>query len=148
MVARPTYDEMILIGKSRHAYLSTASYDGVPHLIPICFAFDGQYFYSAIDQKPKRAVGKPLKRVRNILSNPNVALLLDHYEEDWRRIWYLLVMGSAHVLAKDDSHTRAFELLEDKYCQYRAMDLVGSSIIRIIPSRFINWSGEDKRVNL
>ena len=148
MVVIPTHDEMILIGKSRHAYLSTASSDGVPHLIPICFAFDGQYFYSAIDQKPKRAVGKPLKRVRNILSNPNVALLLDHYEEDWRRIWYLLVIGNAYVLEKDDSHTRAFELLEDKYYQYRAMDLVGSSIIRITPSRFINWSGEDKKVNL
>ena len=147
MVVRPTHHEMILIEQSRHAYLSTASCAGTPHLIPICFAFDGQHFYSVIDRKPKRAIGKPLKRIRNIASNPRIALLLDHYEEDWRRLWYLLVLGSARVLQQDDSYTSALVLLKNKYSQYRQMDLDKSSIIRITPSRFINWSGDDIRLN-
>src|SRR4029077_14156187 len=70
---------------ARVARLATADKSGQPHVIPICFVFDGQNFYSPIDEKPKRAAPTNLKRLRNIRENPKVTIVIDHYEEDWRK---------------------------------------------------------------
>ena len=72
-----------LIRSARIAHLGTADRSGQPHVVPICFACDGKYFYSPIDEKPKRTAPTKLKRLRNIGENPQVSLLIDHYEEDW-----------------------------------------------------------------
>lgn len=130
-----------VISRARVAHLATADAGGVPHLIPICFAYDGQRFYSVLDAKPKRGPLTRLKRVRNILSNPSVALLLDHYEEDWDRLWYALVSGEARLLEEGEDHTRAVALLREKYPQYREMDIAGNPVIEITPDR-VTWWGK------
>ena len=125
------------------ARLATADAQGTPHLIPICFTYDGNHFYSVLDRKPKRASLANLKRVRNILSNPAVALVLDHYEEDWARLWYVLVTGTAQIIQYDgqegEEHQRAIALLRQKYPQYRDMDIDQNPVIKITPLRTTSW---------
>ena len=73
--------------------LATADAQGRPHVIPICFALDGQSIYSVLDAKPKRGSLTGLRRVRNILANPHVSLVVDHYDSDWTQLWYILISG-------------------------------------------------------
>ena len=129
------------LSTARTGHLATADAKGVPHVIPCCFAFDGRRIYSPLDQKPKRTSLRRLKRVRNILDNPSVALVVDHYEEDWRRLWYILVTGSAEVLEAGDEQADAIRLLREKYPQYREMDIDENPVIGITPVRVVSWSG-------
>lgn len=135
----PTSEGVALISRQRVARLATADAHGTPHLIPVCFAYDGENIYSVLDRKPKRTSLTKLKRVRNILSNPNVALVLDHYDEDWSRLWYVLVMGTAQLIQQDEEQRRAISLLKEKYPQYRDMDVDDNPVIKIIPSRITSW---------
>src|SRR5271170_5464336 len=88
---------------ARLAHLATADAQGTPHNIPLCFWFDDELrFYFVVDQKPKRATGTAIKRMRNIAENPRVALVIDEYEEDWSSLAYVLVHGSAAVVEDPD----------------------------------------------
>ena len=131
--------EAALINAVRAARLATADSDGVPHLVPICFAYDGEHFYSVLDRKPKRTSLMNLKRVRNMLSNPNVALVLDHYEEDWGKLWFVLVTGTAQIVQQGEEHQYAIAILRDKYPQYRSMDIDENPVIKITPARITSW---------
>ena len=128
-----------LIKRARVAHLATADGIGVPHLVPVCFAYDGDNFYSALDRKPKRTSLASLKRVRNLVSNPAVALVVDHYEEDWSRLWYVLVTGSAHLITEGEEHRRAIGLLREKYAQYSHMDIDRNPVIKITPAKITSW---------
>ena len=79
--------------------------------------------------------------MRNILANPNVALVFDHYEEDWGRLWYVLVTGTAELVYEGEEHRRAIALLKEKYEQYRAMDVDQNPVIKVTPTRIASWSG-------
>ena len=83
------------INAHRVARLATADAVGRPTVIPICYVFDGASFFSAIDQKPKRVGPEELHRIRNIRINPNVALVIDDYSENWSQLVYVLVHGVA-----------------------------------------------------
>ncbi|HXF05329.1 MAG TPA: TIGR03668 family PPOX class F420-dependent oxidoreductase [Blastocatellia bacterium] len=133
-------DVKSLVRSARVARLATASPDGRPHVVPICFAYDGTFFYSVVDRKPKRVPPDELVRVRNIRANPQVCLLIDHYEEDWSRLCYVLIPAEAEVVTAGEDHRRAIALLRSKYSQYEAMDLGESLIIKIRPRRMIYWS--------
>ena len=128
-----------LIRSARIAHLATADAHGCPHVIPICFVFDGNYFYSPIDEKPKRTAPEKLKRVKNIRENAQVALVVDHYDEDWRKLSYVLVSGKARVLLSGASHRKAVTLLRRKYSQYRKMRIDRLPIILIRPTRMTSW---------
>ena len=127
------------INAKRVAHLASADPQAVPHLIPICFHYDGHRFYSVLDQKPKRTAVTNLKRVRNILSNPNVALVIDHWQEDWQGLWYVLINATADLLYEGPEHQQAIVSLREKYPQYRTMDLDTNPIIRITPTNIIRW---------
>jgi len=86
-----------LIRSARTAHLATSDNSGQPHVIPICFVFDGKQFYSPIDEKPKSVSPTKLKRLINIRVNPQVALVIDHYDEDWRKLGYVLIFGHARA---------------------------------------------------
>ncbi len=130
-----------LLADSRVARLATVDASGHPHLVPICYATDGRAYYSAIDRKPKRTPPERLRRVRNIQANPRVALLIDHYEEDWAQLRYVLIQGRAELLAEGDEWETARGLLLAKYPQYRAMPLEpGGLVIKIVPERVVAWS--------
>jgi PPOX class probable F420-dependent enzyme len=128
--------------KAPIGHLATADAHGAPHVIPVCYAFDGRAVYSVLDQKPKRTSVTRLRRVRNIQVNPKVALVVDHYEEDWGQLWYLLLMGEAELLYKGEEHTGAIKLLREKYPQYRTMAIDQSPVIRITPTRVVSWGPE------
>lgn len=116
--------------------LATADADGRPHLVPATFAVDGDTVAVAVDHKPKRHTN--LKRLRNIEENPAVALLVDHYEDDWDRLWWVRADGAARVLANEDAHALV-DLLVDKYAQYRETRPAGP-VIEITVSRWSGWS--------
>jgi|SRR6266850_5966994 len=130
---------LALIRSARVARLATADARSHPHVIPICFVFDGNYFYSPIDEKPKRTTPQKLKRVKNIQENPQVALVVDHYDEDWRKLAYILVHGSARVLLSGVNHRKAVKLLRRKYPQYRKMRIDRLPMILIRPKRTTSW---------
>src|SRR5271155_5466884 len=109
---------------ARVAHLATADRTSVPHTIPLCFWFDGgTRFYFVIDEKPKRLTRGGLKRMRNIAENPQVALVVDHYEEDWTRLAYVLIHGAARTVTDNSEYLLALRNLRDKYPQYPAMAL-------------------------
>ena len=132
-------DQERLIKGKRVGHLATADPQGVPHIVPICFVYYEGCFYSALDQKPKRTSKANLKRVRNILANPQVALVVDHYEEEWSNLWYVLIFGSAQILQEGEEQKRAVGLLGAKYNQYQDIDIDHSPMIKIIPARVVSW---------
>ncbi len=121
------------IRSARIAHLATADRSGQPLVIPICFAFDGIEFFSPIDEKPKQISPHKLKRLRNIAENPKVSLIIDRYDEDWRRLAYLLITGRAKILLRGARHRRAVSLLRRKYRQYRSMAIDQGPMIVIRP---------------
>ena len=135
--------ERELIDAARVGRLSTVDSEGRPHLVPICFVLVDGCFYSLIDNKPK-ASKQGLKRLRNIAANPSVAFLIDHYEEDWRHLAYLLVHGSASVVTEPDQYSRALEALRFKYSQYRgqSFELVRDPMIRVDVARSHYWAAK------
>ena len=127
------------VRSARVAHLATADKNGCPHVVPICFVFDGNYFYSPIDEKPKRTAPEKLKRVKNIRENAQVALVVDHYDEDWQKLSYVLVSGKARVLLSGAKHRNAVRLLRRKYRQYRSMAIERRPVICIAPTRLRAW---------
>src|SRR5690242_17978834 len=108
----------------RVARLATSSEDGSPSVVPICYVFDGECLYTPIDEKPKQVEPGSLKRIRNIASNRNVAIVVDDYSDDWSELAYVLIRGSAEIIdAGDSEHSTAIELLREKYEQYQSMNL-------------------------
>ena len=128
-----------MLREARVGRLATAGADGQPHVIPVCFVYDGRSIYTPVDEKRKRAAPRGLRRVRNVKANPQVAFVVDHYEEDWRRLRYLLVLGTAQLLEAGTEHARAIALLRDKYPQYRPMRLEERPVIKITPGRVVAW---------
>ena len=128
-----------LIRSARTAHLATANKSGQPHVIPICFIFDGANFYSPIDEKPKRVTASKLKRLRNIRENPQVALVIDRYDENWAKLAYVLVTGRARLLASGSKHRKAVHQLRRKYSQYRKMSINRLPMILIRPTRMTTW---------
>ena len=119
--------------------MATADGNGAPHAIPICYAFDGVSLYFALDLKPKWVEGRQLKRVRNILENPKVALVIDDYSEDWGQLAYVLIQGSAGLLEDGDEQKRAEAMLREKYPQYEELLEEGCTVVRITPEKVISW---------
>ena len=128
--------------EARIARLATVDNRGRPHLVPICFVFVGDVFYSAIDRKPKRVAPEKLARLKNIQATPQVALLIDHYSEDWTQLWYILVRGKSKLLPPSSTaeRARAIRLLKAKYARYAA-GMLGEDalILRISAERIISW---------
>jgi PPOX class probable F420-dependent enzyme len=106
------------LASARVARLATTDPDGRPHLVPIVFALEGETLYSAVDQKPKRS--QRVRRIENARSRPDVTILIDHYDEDWARLWWIRVRGHARVLDEGAGREHALQVLIDKYPQYRA----------------------------
>ncbi len=109
-------------------------------MVPICYVYYQNTIYSSIDEKPKRAKPRQLRRVLDILGNPKVSLVVDQYSEDWRKLRYVIVRGSAHIVNRGGEHRRAVSLLRKKYRQYRLMSLEERPVIKIRSERVAAWS--------
>ena len=120
------------------ARLATADADGVPHAIPICFAIIDNTLYVTIDLKPKQDARR-LKRLRNIAENKHVAVIIDRYDDDWSRLGWVLLRGTAEILHCGDEHAAAQVALKARYVQYRDMELDHLPVIAIRISRVNSW---------
>jgi PPOX class probable F420-dependent enzyme len=118
---------------ARIARLATADADGVPHVVPLVFALDGDTLYSAVDHKPKRTT--ELRRLRNVAANPRVAVLADHYaDDDWDALWWARADGTGRVL---EAAPAAVALLRERYPQYRDAPPEGP----VLAVEVHRWSG-------
>jgi PPOX class probable F420-dependent enzyme len=125
------------VADARHGYLATSGRDGRPHIVPFCFVLDGDTVYSAVDAKPKRTTR--LQRLENVRRQPLVGILVDHYTEDWEKLWWVRLDGRAEVLAENAERDRALELLAAKYPQYRAQPPLGP-VLKVAVERWRGWS--------
>jgi PPOX class probable F420-dependent enzyme len=125
---------------ARVARLATAGADGRPHLVPVVFALDGDTLYTAVDDVKPKATTR-LKRLANIAANPAVALLADHYEDDWTALWWVRADGTARLLdPADDDAARARALLAERYPQYADAPPPGV-VIAVDVARWSGWAG-------
>ncbi len=129
------------IAEGRVGRLGTADRSGQPLVVPICYAFDGESLFSAIDAKPKVRTPLGLKRIRNIRDNAKVSVVIDRYDEDWTELRYVIIQGLAQILTDGGDFSRGVELLLAKYPQYRAMRLDRESgvMIQVKPARVTEW---------
>ena len=132
-------DVTAFIASARLGRLATADGKGQPLVVPICYVWDGEALVSAIDAKPKRA--GDLKRVRNIRENPKVSVVIDHYDEDWRRLRWVIIQGLAEILTAGRDFAVGIDLLLSKYPQYRSMELSRDSgtMIKVRPGKVLQW---------
>jgi PPOX class probable F420-dependent enzyme len=135
------------VAAARLAHLATADAAGAPHNVPLCYWFDGERIYFAIDEKPKRQTGLALKRMRNIAENPRVAVVIDHYEEDWSQLAYVMIRGQARVVEDAEEYLLAMRHLRDKYVQYRGMSMTPEKnpIVKIEPESVHAWGARFKQ---
>lgn len=141
MIALPNQREREVLLANRVARLATADSSGAPHVVPVCFAYDGRCIYIPVDKKEKSVTPGKLKRVRNILSNPRVSLVVDGYFEDWSRLYFVLVSGHAEVIDNGGEYRKSLGILTQKYRQYVKMGLedAGLPVIKIVPERIVSW---------
>lgn len=125
------------VERRRVGRLATVDAAGMPHVVPVCFVLLSGRVYIAIDEKPKRTTH--LQRLKNIESNPQVALVLDDYSEDWSRLAWVLIRGRAEIIERGGDHLPAITALRAKYPQYRAMALEDRPLIRISLERVNAW---------
>ena len=123
------------LAQSTVAVLATIRPDGNPHLVPVTFALDGEVVYFAVDHKPKRTTD--LQRLRNITGNPQVALLVQNYEHDWKRLWWVRADGTARVLDAQEAPA-AIDALVAKYPQYAGRRPEGPVVVLDV-QRISGW---------
>ncbi len=121
------------------ARLATADAEGAPHVVPVCHALLDDTLYVTIDEKPKRAGARAMKRLRNIEENPNVAVVVDRYDDDWSRLAWVMLRGRAEILDAGGEHDRAQAALRERYPQYRAMRLEPLPVIALRIGRVNAW---------
>ena len=124
--------------RSRHGHLATTDESGAPHLVPVCYAVDQDSLYITVDEKPKRT-DIPLKRLRNIMANPRVAVTVDRWDEDWTRLAWVMLRGHADILHDGGEHDLAQRLLRDRYVQYRSMAIESLPVIALRITRVLSW---------
>ncbi len=126
-----------IINRARVARLSTVGYENTPHIVPVVFVFNGHCYYIPLDKKRKKTETiEKLKRVRNIQNNPNVALLIDEYYEDWSKLVFVMIQGKAHLIGKEEKGNEnnnydknnsllkeIHKLLYQKYPQYKEIGI-------------------------
>ncbi|MCV7099529.1 TIGR03668 family PPOX class F420-dependent oxidoreductase [Mycobacterium palustre] len=130
------FDPKARFARSAIARLATVAPGGVPHLVPVVFAVDGDVVYTAVDAKPKST--RRLRRLANIEGNPRVSLLVDHYADDWSRLWWVRADGVAAIHRDDESMAAGCRLLRAKYPQYQSVPLDGP-VIAVTVSRWSSW---------
>lgn len=122
---------------ARSTRLATASAEGIPHLVPITFAVEGDQLFFAIDHKPKSSMA--LRRLDNIRANPYVSVLADHYDDDWTQLWWVRADGAAAIWDDSPAREHALDLLAARYPQYTETRPAGP-VVAITLTRISGWS--------
>lgn len=120
--------------------LATADAEGRPHVVPVCFAVVGDEIVTPIDEKPQDVSPDDLRRSRDVRQNPRVALVVDHYAENWAELGWVQVRGTAAFVDPDGPfHASAVTALRSKYDQYGSHALEERPVIRISPGTVRSW---------
>jgi PPOX class probable F420-dependent enzyme len=119
------------------AHLSTVRPDGRPHVVPIVFSLVGDTVYTAVDAKPKRS--RDLQRLANVRAEPRCTLLVDHYEDDWRRLWWVRADGRGEVVVEPCAAHPGIRALVQRFPQYRDEPPSGPLLVVTVD----RWSGWD-----
>jgi coenzyme F420-0:L-glutamate ligase / coenzyme F420-1:gamma-L-glutamate ligase len=127
------------LNAQRVAHLATVDAQSRPHVVPVCFAYRTGTVYIALDAKPKRVPVRELRRVRNLIANPSVQLLVDVWDEDWTRLAYLQLRGLAAVIEAGAEQAEAVRLLRERYLQYVSMAIDDAPVIRIAVRSYQAW---------
>jgi PPOX class probable F420-dependent enzyme len=131
--------ERLFLNDRRVAHLATADHDAAPHVVPVCFAVFDDTLYVTVDEKPKRSIKAPLKRLKNIAQNPAVAIVVDRYEEDWGQLGWVMLRGRAQVLSDGGEHDQAQALLRLRYPQLKRMQIVELPVIAVRIVSATSW---------
>ena len=123
---------------ARVARLATVRADGSPHIVPVCFALEGDTVVTAVDDV-KRKRSAALSRLDHVRANPRVTMLVDHYDEDWTSLWWVRADGVAQVVEAGTEHEAAIAALAEKYEQYRERPPSAAAII-VQVDRFAGWA--------
>jgi PPOX class probable F420-dependent enzyme len=138
--ATVTPEQAAFLEQQRSGRLATVDPRGQPHAVPICYVLLNGIVYTPIDEKPKSGDPRELRRIRNILANPKVCLVVDHYEdEDWSRLAWLQVRGDASLVEDGAEREQAHAALRARYRQYQTMALEELPLLRIAPTRLVGW---------
>ena len=127
------------LAAQRVAHFASADAQGQPHVVPVCYCIIGDSIYFSIDQKPKRANVRGLKRLRNIEQNPKVSLVIDRYDENWTRLAWVMLRGKAEILDDGDEHAVAQKDLAQRYPQYRTMQLAPLPVVATRITHVAAW---------
>lgn len=138
-----TEPQLRFLRAGRVGHLATASAGAAPHIVPVCYAPYPASVYITIDAKPKRKEPAGLKRVRNLLENPRAAFSVDHYDDDWSRLGFVLVHGRGDVLREGTEHDDAQSALKMRYPQLVPMDIAPLPVIAIRIERVTAWGRLD-----
>lgn len=139
-------DAWAFVERARVARLATASKDAAPHTVPVVFAVVDGKIYIPVDGKQKKDIER-LKRLDNIRENAQVSFLVDHYEDDWAKLGFVLIFGNAviiHAEADAAAYEKAAEFLRQKYAQYRGAITIHAWMIEITPHRAASWGAMQK----
>jgi PPOX class probable F420-dependent enzyme len=129
-----------VLDSARVAHLGIVDDEGAPRVLAVTFAIAEGRLWSAIDEKPKRTRGEDLARVRFLRRDPRAALTVDRYDEDWRRLAWVQVLGRVDVLDAADAGP-GLERLVAKYPQYRAAPPPGP-VLALTPKRCLFWRAQ------
>ena len=136
-----------LLRSARHGRLATADAGARPHVIPVCYCFDGKHCYSSVDRKPKS--GRQLRRLRNLAENPRATLLVDHWSEDWSELAWVMVRGRAELVGGGEEFDDAIVRLTEKYPQYRSAPPLsadeGGVVVKLVAETLTCWRPESYR---
>jgi len=129
-----------LLDDARVAHLATADQYARPHAVPIVFVVRDDRLYFPLDRKPKREDDwHMLRRVRNIETNGRVAIVVDHFDEDWTKLAWVLLEGTATILESGKERDSAAAQLAAKYAQYANGGLTGRPVVAVAVERAVSW---------
>jgi len=123
--------------QARVARLATVGVDGAVRVVPICFAVVDGWVASAVDHKPKRT--GQLRRLDDMETAGSATVLVDHYDDDWSRLWWIRIRGRTMVHRdRDNEAVAALAALAAKYPQYRERPPAGA-VYRIAMDELRSW---------
>jgi PPOX class probable F420-dependent enzyme len=130
-------ESLALVAAARSGHLATVTPGGHPHVVVVTFALSGDSIVTPIDDKPKSS--RRLQRLVNVETTPLGSFLVDGYDEDWTRLWWVRIDGTVSVHEAGVSWRRAIDALSAKYAAYREKSPTGP-VISIETEKVTSWS--------
>jgi PPOX class probable F420-dependent enzyme len=134
-----------LVKSAKVAHLATAASNQQPYITPVVFIVYDSHIFIPLDQKPKTVSFKELKRIKNIQENSKVAFLVDTYKDNWRGLWFVMLIGHAYLIEPQKFPEHKIEsrkiryLIKKKYVQYTKMG-IGDAYIKLEVTKGFYWS--------